>query len=749
MHKDNRTRVRNQKPRRKKKPLPWIIQIFNHQCYLTFITGCLTYQYKIQKEKRSKHALCCCSWKEKLFCPFLFFSFGLSVVMLYVWGETANEHFGFDWITFLGTGYWFYWSVVLLCLFILMTVYTSLLLLLGLLLLWEGYEFYLHWCHKVLVLLVVVGCLFLLWVLCTYWKDKWLTIGLSMQVFGPFTHLCSIPMMTILSWPVVAYLIHLEGEVKTRRYQMAHNEAKANERCNVLVKLRAIQLAVGLPYFIILVCVYMVPFGKLSPCIKEKNKLGPKPNFFGHRGAPMLGPENTMMSFEKAVEEGAFGLETDVFFSYDGVPFLMHDSNLRRTTNIREVMPTASLKYVSNFTWDFLSTLNAGKWFIASPPFYNMKKLSKADEQKARNQKIPKLRDYLELARKEKKYVIFDLHSPPPGHPYRDSFIQETVTEILNSKIEHHLVYWLSGSQRSYVKTRAPGFQQVARLIPVKTLIEENITVINVDYKRLFYKGLKDYKEANITINLYIVNSPWLYSLAWCCSINSVTTDNIQNLRKMNRPYFLMTPAFYIFWWLFLDFISVLLVAIIVYYHLWKSSKKQLHETTSTDTDPKNISLQKGKIKNQESSTLDNSYRVREKPWTIKSLRPALVESTVKDPRSNHFSLGLKKKSRIQPEPIKETVISQMHSSDGVRLPVSTENISAYSLAHNPLPTWKTTLQSALSVLKLHEQTVSSVGVSISESQSENTLTEEFSQESFTFSTTSNISSLSVKSLKF
>ncbi|XP_060032708.1 glycerophosphodiester phosphodiesterase domain-containing protein 4 isoform X2 [Erinaceus europaeus] len=483
MHKDNRTRVRNQKPRRKKKPLPWIIQIFNHQCYLTFITGCLTYQYKIQKEKRSKHALCCCSWKEKLFCPFLFFSFGLSVVMLYVWGETANEHFGFDWITFLGTGYWFYWSVVLLCLFILMTVYTSLLLLLGLLLLWEGYEFYLHWCHKVLVLLVVVGCLFLLWVLCTYWKDKWLTIGLSMQ----------------------------------------------------------------------------------------------------------LGPENTMMSFEKAVEEGAFGLETDVFFSYDGVPFLMHDSNLRRTTNIREVMPTASLKYVSNFTWDFLSTLNAGKWFIASPPFYNMKKLSKADEQKARNQKIPKLRDYLELARKEKKYVIFDLHSPPPGHPYRDSFIQETVTEILNSKIEHHLVYWLSGSQRSYVKTRAPGFQQVARLIPVKTLIEENITVINVDYKRLFYKGLKDYKEANITINLYIVNSPWLYSLAWCCSINSVTTDNIQNLRKMNRPYFLMTPAFYIFWWLFLDFISVLLVAIIVYYHLWKSSKKQLHETTSTDTETADI----------------------------------------------------------------------------------------------------------------------------------------------------------------
>lgn len=28
---------------------------------------------------------------------------------------------------------------------------------------------------------------------------------------------------------------------------------------------------------------------------------------------PQLGPENTMMSFEKAVENGVFGLETDVY----------------------------------------------------------------------------------------------------------------------------------------------------------------------------------------------------------------------------------------------------------------------------------------------------------------------------------------------------------------------------------------------------------------------------------------------------
>ncbi|KAK1336143.1 hypothetical protein QTO34_003945, partial [Cnephaeus nilssonii] len=49
-----------------------------------------------------------------------------------------------------------------------------------------------------------------------------------------------------------------------------------------------------------------------------------------------------------------------------------------------------------------------------------------------------------------------------------------------------------------------------------------------------------DYKAANIIINLYIVNEPWVFSLAWCSRINSVTTDNIVLLRQINYPYYSM-----------------------------------------------------------------------------------------------------------------------------------------------------------------------------------------------------------------
>uniref|UniRef100_A0A673TSK6 Glycerophosphodiester phosphodiesterase domain containing 4 n=2 Tax=Suricata suricatta TaxID=37032 RepID=A0A673TSK6_SURSU len=515
-------------------------------------------------------------------------------VLLFVWIETSNEYFGFDWVIFLGTGYWFFWSIVLLSLLGILTAYSSLLVVLGFLLIWEGYELYLHWCHKILILLVILLCSFFLWILCKFWQDKWLTAGLSLQIFAPYVHLSGISVMIILSWPVAFYLTHLEEEVRMRRFKMTYYDRETAKGCTILTKLRALQVAIGLPFILILLCLYFVPWGILSPCIQEEDKLGPKPDFFGHRGAPMLGPENTMMSFEKAVEQGAYGLESDIQLSYDRVPFLMHDDDLRRTTNIREVQPNASLTHSSFFLWSFLSTLNAGKWFVQSrfKPFYHMKPLSKADREKAENQRISKLTDLLEFAQKEKKFVLFDLNAPPRKHPLRNMYIRHVVNVILASKIEQHLIFWLPNFDRQYVRSRAPGFQQMGRLFSIERLRKENISRINVDYKKLFYKGLKDYKAANININLYIVNEPWLYSLAWCSRIHSVTTDNIQILSQLNHPYFFMTPGYYMFMWLLMDSVSAVLIVAIFYFHWWREHKKEMFNNINIHKDPQNINLQ-------------------------------------------------------------------------------------------------------------------------------------------------------------
>ena len=60
---------------------------------------------------------------------------------------------------------------------------------------------------------------------------------------------------------------------------------------------------------------------------------GTRPLVLGHRGAPRAAPENTLRAFRLAMEEGADGVELDVQPSADGVPVVLHDDTLDRTTD--------------------------------------------------------------------------------------------------------------------------------------------------------------------------------------------------------------------------------------------------------------------------------------------------------------------------------------------------------------------------------------------------------------------------------
>ncbi|MEK5444351.1 glycerophosphodiester phosphodiesterase [Fredinandcohnia sp. FSL W7-1320] len=53
---------------------------------------------------------------------------------------------------------------------------------------------------------------------------------------------------------------------------------------------------------------------------------------YGHRGAKGLYPENTLLSFKKAIDQGVDGLELDVHLTKDGEVVVIHDETLERTT---------------------------------------------------------------------------------------------------------------------------------------------------------------------------------------------------------------------------------------------------------------------------------------------------------------------------------------------------------------------------------------------------------------------------------
>jgi glycerophosphoryl diester phosphodiesterase len=76
------------------------------------------------------------------------------------------------------------------------------------------------------------------------------------------------------------------------------------------------------------------------------------PLIIAHRGASHDAPENTITAFALAVEQGADGIELDVQLSADGIPVVMHDASVERTTNGRGA--------VSKLTIEQLQRLDAG-----------------------------------------------------------------------------------------------------------------------------------------------------------------------------------------------------------------------------------------------------------------------------------------------------------------------------------------------------------------------------------------------------
>lgn len=51
---------------------------------------------------------------------------------------------------------------------------------------------------------------------------------------------------------------------------------------------------------------------------------------------------------------------------------------------------------------------------------------------------------------------------------------------------------------------------------------------------------LRRLRGSNVSVNVYPVNEPWLYSVLWCSGIQSVSSDAPHILRKVPQPIWLM-----------------------------------------------------------------------------------------------------------------------------------------------------------------------------------------------------------------
>ncbi|MDO9199374.1 glycerophosphodiester phosphodiesterase [Rhodoferax sp.] len=88
----------------------------------------------------------------------------------------------------------------------------------------------------------------------------------------------------------------------------------------------------------------------------------PYPRWVAHRGAGRLAPENTLAAFRVGASHGYRMFECDVKLSADGIPFLMHDATLQRTTNAVAQLGSGNSAVGGDHAWGALSQLDAGSW---------------------------------------------------------------------------------------------------------------------------------------------------------------------------------------------------------------------------------------------------------------------------------------------------------------------------------------------------------------------------------------------------
>jgi len=249
-----------------------------------------------------------------------------------------------------------------------------------------------------------------------------------------------------------------------------------------------------------------------------------------------------------------------VQISLDGVPFLFHDSTLFRTSNIEKVYPKIARVPAVSLTMKQLNQLEVGSSFVKRDPFGTIEhsEVVKKHLHKFTHQKIPTLLEFLQFTAPFGRSLIFDLYPSeyyPLNHPFRNSYLNRTLEVILNSSYPQENIWWMSPRSREMVARLAPRMKQTRRLsgqevlflggkkgqqrvyFKLSELEAGKIRIINAPLS-LDDNLLIALLRKPVHVNLWTIDSEFVYSYFWCLGVQSVTTNRCDVLSELANPSF-------------------------------------------------------------------------------------------------------------------------------------------------------------------------------------------------------------------
>ena len=229
----------------------------------------------------------------------------------------------------------------------------------------------------------------------------------------------------------------------------------------------------------------------------------------GHRGAAAYAPENTLVSFRRALEMGADALEFDVRLSADGEVVVMHDPTVDRTTDRTGPVGSQTAADLRKADAGFQFSMDGGLTY----PFRNT------------GVRMPLLREVLET-----------FPDTPLLIEIKEARVQEAVAAILKAQDATDRVVLAGMDHRALEVFREPPFlcgasrQDIARLFfrlgePDPRCrayaVPDHYYFLRVPSRRFVATA----HRRGASVHVWTVDSPELAGQLWDNGVNGIVTN--------------------------------------------------------------------------------------------------------------------------------------------------------------------------------------------------------------------------------
>lgn len=230
------------------------------------------------------------------------------------------------------------------------------------------------------------------------------------------------------------------------------------------------------------------------------------PRVIGHRGAAGHAPENTLAGIRMAAALGARWVELDVKLTRDGIPVLLHDARVNRTTDARGVLSRLDLAQTRKF--------DAGRWF--APEFAG--------------ERIPTLAEAITAVRSLGLGVNIEIKATAGRHKETAARSIPIIAEAWSGNFDHVLVSSFSTESLAVAKDLAPGIRRgllMRRRLPAWRDRAERLECFSVHCKEamLTRRVTADMRDQPYHLYCFTVNDPVRARELYDWGVESIITD--------------------------------------------------------------------------------------------------------------------------------------------------------------------------------------------------------------------------------